>query len=294
MIWKERLELSIKARGLYGHLDGTTVRPNAPPTRPVGSETLTMEEVSQVDKYTKDVNQYLLEQAIVLQQIASTIPDSLYLKIKGKTTVKEAWEVLTGDFEKRSRMITIELRRKLHDVRCAETGNVRVHFDNVQTMREELGTSLSEQDFFAIILGSLPKSYDQFISAVIATASVLEQELNPDDLMQIVVYEYDRRSTRPGVSKERNNNVPFYAGGHNNCGGRDGKKQDKDLECFNCHKKGHKKADCWTKGGGKEGQGPRSKGNKGNNEAKKEVAAAVGEEGDGQRELSSLLVLAVL
>jgi len=41
------------------------------------------------------------------------------------------------------------------------------------------------------------------------------------------------------------------------------KKKDKDkckVECHNCHKKGHMKADCWAKGGGKEGQGPRQQG----------------------------------
>jgi len=27
VVWKERLELSIRARGLYGHLDGTAIRP---------------------------------------------------------------------------------------------------------------------------------------------------------------------------------------------------------------------------------------------------------------------------
>ena len=48
------------------------------------------------------MNRYLPEQAIVLQQIASTIPDSLYPKIKGKATVKEAWDALKADFEKRS------------------------------------------------------------------------------------------------------------------------------------------------------------------------------------------------
>ena len=99
VIWKERLELSIRARGLYGHFDGTVARPNDPPTRPEGS-TLTAEEVSSNMQYERDLNKYLQEQAVVFQQIASTIPDSLYLKIKGKTTVKEAWETLKADFEK--------------------------------------------------------------------------------------------------------------------------------------------------------------------------------------------------
>ena len=42
------------------------------------------------------------------------------------------------------------------------------------------------------VLGSLPKSYDQFISAVIATASVLKKDLDPEDLMQTVIDEYDQ------------------------------------------------------------------------------------------------------
>jgi hypothetical protein len=34
----------------------------------------------------------------------------------------------------------------------------------------------------------------------------------------------------------------------------------KDIECYNCHKKGHRKSNCWAKGGGKEDQGPKGKG----------------------------------
>ena len=174
VVWKERLELSVRARGLYGHLDGTVTKPDKPDEKPIESpvtavvgpevgpegrgstsKELTTEQVSLIEKYTKDLNQYLQEQAIVFQQIASTIPDSLYLKIKGKPTVKEAWDALKADFERRSRMITIELRKRLQDTRCAENGNLRTHFDTIRTMREELaslGTILSEQDFSAIIL----------------------------------------------------------------------------------------------------------------------------------------------
>ena len=61
-------------------------------------------------------------------------------------------------------------------------------------MQEELaslGAALSEQDFIAIILGSLPKSYDQFLSAITATASILKQDLDPEDLIQTIIDEYD-------------------------------------------------------------------------------------------------------
>ena len=38
-------------------------------------------------------------------------------------------------------------------------------------------------------------------------------------------------------------------------GGKD-KGNDSEIICYNCKKPGHKRSECWSKGGGKEGQGP--------------------------------------
>src|SRR5277367_3395715 len=88
------------------------------------------------------------------------------------TTVNEAWTALKADFKKRSRMITVELCKRLQDSPCTKTGNIRTHFDNIHMMQDELaslGTSLDEPNFTTTILGSLPKSHDQFLSTVTAT-----------------------------------------------------------------------------------------------------------------------------
>ena len=77
------------------------------------------------------MNQYSQEQAIDFQQIALTIPDLLYLKIKGRMTVKEAWDMLKADFKKRSRMIMIELQKWLQDTQCSENGNIQIHFNTI-------------------------------------------------------------------------------------------------------------------------------------------------------------------
>ena len=70
-------------------------------------------------------------------------------------------------------------------------------------------------------------------------------------------------------------NVAFQA----NAGSARSKKwKHKDVECFNCGKKGHMKADCWAKGGRKEGQGPQSKkGKSKKNSVKTDSANAVAE-----------------
>jgi len=49
-------------------------------------------------------------------------------------------------------------------------------------------------------------------------------------------------------SKDQDENQAFVVSGQ--------KKDRCDIECFNCKKKGHIKANCWVKGGRKEGQRP--------------------------------------
>jgi hypothetical protein len=46
-------------------LDGTVARPDSPLLRPTASTALTAEQISAIEKYMKDTNQYLQEQAIV-------------------------------------------------------------------------------------------------------------------------------------------------------------------------------------------------------------------------------------
>ena len=134
------------------------------------------------------------------------IPDLLYLKIGGKPMVKEAWDLLKSDFEKRSRMFTVDLRRRLQDERCEDNGNIRTHFDTMHTMHEDLavlGDNLNDEDFSAMLLGSLPRSYDSYLSAVTATLSVLGTKLTPDALMLSIINEFDCCTIKTHQSRTR-------------------------------------------------------------------------------------------
>ena len=48
-------------------------------------------------------------EAVVKQQIAATIPDSLFMKIQGKGNALEIWKALTVDFQNKSRMVSVDL-----------------------------------------------------------------------------------------------------------------------------------------------------------------------------------------
>ena len=67
-----------------------------------------------------------------------------------------------------------------------------------------MGETLSDNDFYAIVMGSLPASYDSYLSAINTTSSVLGTHLSADDLMLTIIEEYERRNLKSkGKSKEK-------------------------------------------------------------------------------------------
>jgi hypothetical protein len=78
-------------------------------------------------------------------------------------------------------------------------------------MQEDLasmGHPPAEDDFYGIVIGSLPPSYDLFISTLNATSSILGAFISPDDLMHTITDEYDCRTL--GRTSKREENVAFY------------------------------------------------------------------------------------
>ena len=111
VIYKDRLTLSVQACGLRGHLDGTATKPMEPTvTQAPANRESTAEEEEKITMYGDDLQEWFQKEAIVLQQVTSTILDLLYLKIRRKPTVKEAWDLLKSNFGKRSRMFMVDLR----------------------------------------------------------------------------------------------------------------------------------------------------------------------------------------
>ncbi|CDO78280.1 hypothetical protein BN946_scf184674.g2 [Trametes cinnabarina] len=138
-------------------------------------------------------------------------------------------------------------------------------------MREDLaamGQSPSDDDFFAIIMGSMPSSYEPYLSAISATSRVTGAVLSPDELMEALADEYERRTLRAKSAKRSTDSADIAMSASDQNGK---KKSKKNIECFNCKKRGHYKSECWAPGGGKEGQGPKGK------PKPKETAAAAAE-----------------
>jgi hypothetical protein len=101
-------------------------------------------------------------------------------------------------------------------------------------MREDLAAveqPPSEDDFYSIILGALPFSYDpHIISAISATSSVLGVTISLDELMRAVTDEFNHRALSSVGAKKEKNAVSYS---NDSEGGRKGgSRSRKNVECF--------------------------------------------------------------
>ena len=150
-----------------------------------------------------------------------------------------------------------------------------------------MGHVETDENFRAIVIGSLPQSYDNFINSImnqlhplpikivvpantIGTTVIPQQQLviqlpkiSPDNFMESIGQEADHLAMKAmnsaGGSKGDKSDAAFSADVKSGGKGK-GSGRWKNVSCFNCKKKGHIAKNCWAKGGGAEGQGPRGKG----------------------------------
>lgn len=143
-------------------------------------------------------------------------------------TAADLWKKVSAEFEKKLKMVTVDLRHRLQDERCNENAKVKTHLEKLQTLRTDLigmGANPGDKNFTAIILGSLPPSYDPYLSAITATSTLLAKVLSPDDLIRGLNEEADRCSLK-NKSKKDDRDIAFPTGErktvkgfHSRCGG---------------------------------------------------------------------------
>ena len=70
----------------------------------------TSDDEKKLEAWQEKVKVWRQGEAVVKQQIAVTIPDSLFMKIRTKGTAYQIWEALTLEFQNKSRMVSVDLR----------------------------------------------------------------------------------------------------------------------------------------------------------------------------------------
>ncbi|OSD00474.1 hypothetical protein PYCCODRAFT_1371095, partial [Trametes coccinea BRFM310] len=106
VLYKDRLLWAADAKGVLGHLDGTSKEPEPP--RQTGQAAAGTPDSTQT-QYEADFAAWRKGEATAKQLVASTIPDSLFMKVRSRGTARAIWLAITAEFEKKSRMVTVDL-----------------------------------------------------------------------------------------------------------------------------------------------------------------------------------------
>jgi hypothetical protein len=230
---------------------------------------------AEIKAHKDKIDEYHQKDSLVKQQLFSTIMDRVLLHVQKSGASSAIWTEICEIHEGKSDLVQIDLRCRLLDTHCKESGDIHNHFVELLKLCEALagmGTSLLDLDFAAIIMGSLLESYRPILSSMSTGVRIAKMLLSLDDLISFVTEEYEHCQLMINHMTKKVTNSAFSADVQKCKGSTQAKGASPDTTCYNCNWKGHYKADCWSSGGGKEGQGPKRESHRGT-KAQKQIAS---------------------
>ena len=198
-------------RGLWGFVKGSIVKPE-PLTAAGGASP------ADVAKSAEAVNQFELRSDKAFSLIALYVEKNLQVHVASKNTAKEAWESLQKHFEFVSVMQIVRVTRRFYAAKMEEGGDLMKHITEMTSLAEqlrEMKEEVSSKKFAIVMLGSLPESYDNFLTSMNARDA---EQLDWDNVKGVLVEEYLNRQEKE--KQKEADDALFTRGGR---GGRRGK-----------------------------------------------------------------------
>lgn len=171
--------------------------------------------------------------------IGLLVEDSEFIHVKKARTSKESWTILKNRHEKPTLTNKISLLKRICGLKMSENDNIEEHMNEMIDLVEQLaslGQELAENLVVAMILRSLPDSYDSLINAL---------ETRPEEDLTVVYVvgkltdEFKRRSELKPIDRkysETENSILKVS--------NDGRSFQRN--CNYCGKVGHLRAHCFA------------------------------------------------
>ena len=210
--WKVQCTMVLKKDGLWSIVDGTEVAPG----RTAGE---------------KEQERYASRKDNALATIVLSVdPLLLYLVGADPEDPVVVWNKLKEQFQKKSWVSRLNLRRKLHSLKLNDSGSVQ---DHVKTMMETfhelsvVGDAVKDDDKVVFLLASLPESYTTLLMALEASATVPEM----DAVIEKLLHEERKHKERD----ESQSNGAYTA---------KSRPRSRGPRCYGCQKIGHIQRNC--------------------------------------------------
>ncbi|KAK2577939.1 hypothetical protein KPH14_011325, partial [Odynerus spinipes] len=180
---------------------------------------------------------WLLKDGKAKATIGLLVEDDQLIHIRNATSARAAWTALKEYHQKSSLSSKVFLLKRLCRLTLEENGNVEEHLNlmaEIEAQLSAIGQGIQEDLFIALILSSLPESYNSLISGL---ESRPEKDLTLSLVKNKLLDDYRRRTKNVETCEK-------VLKTHN---GGDAEKSSQVyiLECYFCKKKGHVKKHCY-------------------------------------------------
>jgi hypothetical protein len=207
------MTIALGACGLGEYVDRTAVRPILITTATSQSGiTATTEEIKE---NRREVAEYTQKDYLVQQHIFGTVTDRMMLQISHQTTGTAMWKEIKTLHEGKSTLVKADVRKRMLLARCDEGRDVKAHFGELNRLRQimaGMGAIVDDEDYAAIIMGSLPDSYRPIISALAAAAGYSSKVVTAQELITAVNIEYEHGLLRNPQSARKGGNATLHMG----------------------------------------------------------------------------------
>jgi len=201
--------------------------------------------------------QWAKEENTIKLILGSTLPDTMFNRIKMTSNMHDAWEILKRVFEEWSKVLVADIIQRFWNKCCEEDKSVRNHFEYLADLHKQLtvmGKVVTDEDYTDMLLALLLASYNGTVSSMSVSMCLCMKVLTSEIFKQFILDESRHWQVKDKYVESHNEALAMESGSQK---GKDKSKDKKKVECYNCHKTRHYKSECWAKGSGKEGQGPR-------------------------------------
>ena len=162
------MEWSLKMRGLGDHLTHKATM-------------ILYFDAGQIGRFSL-AQQWVRDEVTTSGLLDVTIPDELFQEIKNLDTMMEVWAKLKELFEGKLRSIMVDLGRKFLTTHCREDDDVHSHFSKLTDLHDKLAAlrrAVSDDEYIAVLIGSLPPSYDSPIDSLTSLCDVNNINITP-------------------------------------------------------------------------------------------------------------------
>lgn len=215
------------------------------------------EDATLLEKYNIELDNWTFLNEVARLTIMGSIPEHLQIEALSIKSAAKVWTTICGRFDNQSEMVQADILVQMHHTRCPDDGDPRETIKALQRLHAKYASAggvLDSAQFTAIILTAMPESFWPMLHSLVATNRVMNRKLTPTDIVNHITEAAQHNAI---FNERKTGDAALFTKrsrpSHSHI--------DKSKStCNNCGKKGHWKDDCWSKGGGKEGEKPKGSG----------------------------------